>query len=159
MSLYINWDEHALAFNKGPLVKRQREWHYGEAVPVIGARVVSFQADGDELAYIMECLRRTCNSREIPDADVAKKSHLPYLEMSLGQDALIITPRGDSRAILRSIIDAGSRPPDNDLDLWYGIDTKAGRRTCAVDRYVFQIYSSGNYVVIPATKAWNRYVR
>lgn len=34
-------------------------WHIGEPVPALKARVVTFQADGDELDLILEAMRKT----------------------------------------------------------------------------------------------------
>ena len=42
---------------------QQREWHYGEPLPRMDARVVVFQADGDELDLILDTLRKT---RSVP---------------------------------------------------------------------------------------------
>ena len=51
MALLIQW------FNRG--VTKQTEWHYGEPLPSMQARVVSFQADGDELELILHALKAT----------------------------------------------------------------------------------------------------
>jgi hypothetical protein len=42
---------------------QQREWHYGEPLPRMDARVVVLQADGDELELIIDALKKT---RSIP---------------------------------------------------------------------------------------------
>ena len=59
--LYLTWTDRT---GVGPLgetgrkITRERSWHTGETLPPIGGRVVTFQADGDELDVILEALRR-----------------------------------------------------------------------------------------------------
>jgi hypothetical protein len=45
MSLYIKFD------------KGWFEWHFGEPVPPMPSRVVTFQADGDELDMILSAMK------------------------------------------------------------------------------------------------------
>jgi hypothetical protein len=52
MGLYIT-------YTNGAGSTLRREWHYGEPLPRLECRVVSFQADGDELELIIDALRKT----------------------------------------------------------------------------------------------------
>lgn len=42
----------------------EANWHVGETLPIITARVVTFQADGDELEVILAALKATVKTAQ-----------------------------------------------------------------------------------------------
>ena len=69
------------------------EWHVGEGIPDITGRVITFQADGDELECIVNALKATSEPNvQVPtnrDEDGANLHKLPVLaELNRALDSL-----------------------------------------------------------------------
>tara|TARA_R110002051_G_scaffold225581_1_gene288502 strand:+ start:283 stop:669 length:387 start_codon:yes stop_codon:yes gene_type:complete len=52
---------------EGRSALRDYEWHVGEGIPEITGRVITFQADGDELECIVNALKATSKPKSVDE--------------------------------------------------------------------------------------------
>lgn len=91
------------------------QWHVGEPIPVTDARVVTFQADGDELEMIYQAMRDThkilcahCNIIRVSNAgEICKEC--------------MLTENGEDAAFILLVLDQEPRTNDPDVLAWRAI--------------------------------------
>jgi hypothetical protein len=72
-----------------------KQWHVGERLPKVSGRVVTFQADGHELTFLMEALALRQNFNPYYLVNVEQSKNGFYMESSESR-APVGTLRGDS---------------------------------------------------------------